>query len=322
IREKAPQVAVIVLTGSEDPRLIRAAIAAGAQDYQIKGIFPKGHLARALEAAARRQAVESRLLRGELPEAELLEPLTALNEGVAVLANQRIVLANPAFARLTGSPQGPTECPSWLTTIAQEVSAGGASSGSTSPVPSCAMGELSLPGPGGVAVDLEYVLRRFPGAAGHRVLVRVRESMSSRRTPPGGATEPSAAPSPPPPTVSPVAPPSPLDAEAWVQLRELAGPDATFLPALVDAFLAESRLMLHRLKVAADRGDAIAVSQSAHNLKSGCAQVGALALSRRCAELERSASAGELDPMRSSLEHVLREFPAVEQVLTAMRRST
>ncbi len=55
IRAAAPQTAIIVLSGGEDPERIRAAIDAGAQDYRVKGIFGPGELVRVLDAAIDRQ---------------------------------------------------------------------------------------------------------------------------------------------------------------------------------------------------------------------------------------------------------------------------
>jgi serine phosphatase RsbU (regulator of sigma subunit) len=66
IREHAPAVAVVVLTGRDDERLGMEAVGAGAQDYLVKGQVEPQVLARAI-----RYAVERR--RAELSEHELLE---------------------------------------------------------------------------------------------------------------------------------------------------------------------------------------------------------------------------------------------------------
>ena len=66
IRERAPAVAVVVLTGRDDEQLGIEALGAGAQDYLVKGRVEPEVLARAI-----RYAVERR--RAELTERELLE---------------------------------------------------------------------------------------------------------------------------------------------------------------------------------------------------------------------------------------------------------
>jgi serine phosphatase RsbU (regulator of sigma subunit) len=66
IRERAPTVAVVVLTGRDDEQLGIEALGAGAQDYLVKGQVEPEVLARAI-----RYAVERR--RAELSEHELIE---------------------------------------------------------------------------------------------------------------------------------------------------------------------------------------------------------------------------------------------------------
>lgn len=66
LRERAPNVAVVVLTGRDDERLGIEALGAGAQDYLVKGQVEPQVVARAI-----RYAIERR--RAELSEQELLE---------------------------------------------------------------------------------------------------------------------------------------------------------------------------------------------------------------------------------------------------------
>ena len=66
LRERAPGVAVVVLTGRDDERLGMEALGAGAQDYLVKGQAEPQVIARAI-----RYAIERR--RAELSEQELLE---------------------------------------------------------------------------------------------------------------------------------------------------------------------------------------------------------------------------------------------------------
>jgi serine phosphatase RsbU (regulator of sigma subunit) len=66
LRERAPGIAVVVLTGRDDEQLGIEALGAGAQDYLVKGRVEPEVLARAI-----RYAIERR--RAELSERELLE---------------------------------------------------------------------------------------------------------------------------------------------------------------------------------------------------------------------------------------------------------
>jgi serine phosphatase RsbU (regulator of sigma subunit) len=75
IRERAPTVAVVVLTGRDDEQLGIEALGAGAQDYLVKGQVEPEVLARAI-----RYAVERR--RAELSEQELLEARLQARENV------------------------------------------------------------------------------------------------------------------------------------------------------------------------------------------------------------------------------------------------
>jgi len=94
MREQAPGVAVVVLTGRDDEQLGIEALAAGAQDYLIKGHVEPEVLARALRYAIERRRAElseheliearvqarenTRLERGLLPTALIRDPLLRL----------------------------------------------------------------------------------------------------------------------------------------------------------------------------------------------------------------------------------------------------
>jgi serine phosphatase RsbU (regulator of sigma subunit) len=75
LREQAPSVAVVVLTGRDDEQLGIEALGAGAQDYLVKGQVEPELLARAI-----RYAIERR--RAELSEHELIEARLQARENV------------------------------------------------------------------------------------------------------------------------------------------------------------------------------------------------------------------------------------------------
>ena len=58
VRERQPEVPVVVLTGDDDPRLAHETFRRGAQDFLIKGRFDPGELRRALRYAIERQAAD------------------------------------------------------------------------------------------------------------------------------------------------------------------------------------------------------------------------------------------------------------------------
>jgi DNA-binding response OmpR family regulator/HPt (histidine-containing phosphotransfer) domain-containing protein len=329
IRERAPGAAVVVLSGSEDPLLVVGAVAEGAQDYLIKGIFPPGHLTRILHGAILRQRVEFGLREGPIPDPTQLLTRDLPGQGAIIFPSHRPPAVNPTFTEITGlSADDLRVCPTWLEQTVRPTIA---------PAPTAVRGPSAaaardLPGrvlhtrPDGRKVELEFVARRISGPEGARVLVWVREVASNGPPVPlsAGSRAPTAVANDAIEGATQILPPpyvgeSPIDAGSWVQLRLLAGRDTTFLPALVDAFVDEERRLVRRLEVAAGRGDAVVLVQIAHNLKSTCAQVGALRLSRRCADLEQQGSMVSLASLRAAVAGISGEMPAVESALAALR---
>jgi CheY-like chemotaxis protein/HPt (histidine-containing phosphotransfer) domain-containing protein len=294
IRERAPSVAVIVLTGSEDPVLVRQAIEAGAQDYQVKGIFPPGHLTRILAAATERQRIEGDLARSN--RNEIPQRVVECPNPVVWWPARGAPVASPAFLAVSGASAAEIAgAPEWLGAITRP-----ALGGERGPDDAPVAGYVVPDGNG--SVELEYVVRS--GAAGDD-----RYAIFHARVRGGG-------------NPAPVAPPTterPIDEAAFAQLVELAGGDASFVPSLLDAFLDETRRLLPLLESGAERGDAASVTDLAHRLKSSCAQVGALGLSRRLAELERDGRAAHLEEIRTTARRVVRDYPAVEKELSARR---
>lgn len=90
---KAPQVAVVVLTGLADEATGQAAIAAGAQDYLVKGRYDSDLLRRSLLYAIERKATRRRL--------DMI--LSSLGEGViGVDAQGTVTFMNDAARVLSG----------------------------------------------------------------------------------------------------------------------------------------------------------------------------------------------------------------------------
>jgi CheY-like chemotaxis protein/HPt (histidine-containing phosphotransfer) domain-containing protein len=303
LRAAAPGVAVVVLTGSEDPELLRRAIAEGAQEYQVKGIFPPDYLGRVVRAAVRRQRLEAALARGEEPgiEGEGADD----DDALAIVAARGPLRANARFraaVRATGSALAPT--PEWLRALLESAHRPSGPGTPGGPSPAGAMGVTRVPGPDGEPVEVTYVVRWFGAGPDERALLRLHRS--------GGAV----------PTIDVGSPPArsapdPIDPAAWEQLTELAAGDAHFLPVLRDAFLEESEASVARLDAAVAAGDRVAVADAVHRLKSSCAQVGAIALSRRCAALERDAGGLPAPEVADAVRSIATE---VRGVTAALRR--
>jgi signal transduction histidine kinase len=92
IRERAPAVPVILLTGVEDEDLAVAAVRQGAQDYLVKRQVDGRLLGRAIRYATERQRLEERLAR---QTAELRQMDRRKDEFLAMLAHE---LRNPLAA--------------------------------------------------------------------------------------------------------------------------------------------------------------------------------------------------------------------------------
>ena len=115
-----------------------------------------------------------------------------------------------------------------------------------------------------------------------------------------------------------------LDAAALGRLREL-DPDGRHgvLPRIFAAFETSLMRMLVQLDAERELGSASVVSTVAHTLKSSSASVGALALSRACADVERRLRAGEPgEPgdLDADVERLMNESEAALLAVRAMLR--
>ncbi len=100
IQQGAPDLPVVAMTGNDDERMAEDLVAAGAQDYLIKGQVDARVLGRALRYAIERKRSEEKLrLVAQVFEVAL--------EGILVTdADQAIVSINRAFTDLTGFREG------------------------------------------------------------------------------------------------------------------------------------------------------------------------------------------------------------------------
>jgi CheY-like chemotaxis protein len=107
-----------------------------------------------------------------------------------------------------------------------------------------------------------------------------------------------------------------LDRSVLRQLAEdLGGVDA--LKDAVGVFLSGTPGLLAALRDAAARGDAAAIQRAAHTLKASSAMLGALGLSTRCQQLERSARSNSLPDAPSRVADIEAIYSALEPALRA-----
>src|SRR5262249_50289526 len=95
LRETAPTAAIVVLSGSEDPDVVRRTIVEGADAFRSKGLFAAGEIAALLDRTIARRRLEVALSGAEISPAarELLdalpEPALVADDGEPVAVNRR-----------------------------------------------------------------------------------------------------------------------------------------------------------------------------------------------------------------------------------------
>ena len=94
IRETAPRLPIVIMTGTDDPRLAEAALEAGAQDYLVKSDDPERTVARAIRYAVTRMT--NQIEREALLKRIALQQRTLMDEIAAARAMQFDLLPRPA----------------------------------------------------------------------------------------------------------------------------------------------------------------------------------------------------------------------------------
>jgi HPt (histidine-containing phosphotransfer) domain-containing protein len=124
-----------------------------------------------------------------------------------------------------------------------------------------------------------------------------------------------------PPASSCPALPVTLDAAALSRLREL-DPEGRLgvVERVMKAFETSLTRMVGQLVNERSGGNAAVVSAVAHTLKSSSASVGALALSRACADVEKRLRNGEPGDLMAEIERLLAESDAALTAVKAMLR--
>lgn len=113
-----------------------------------------------------------------------------------------------------------------------------------------------------------------------------------------------------------------LDGVALERLRQL-DPEGTHgvMARVLRTFETSLQRQMDLATQAREQGDATAIANVAHLLKSSSAAVGALALSERCAQIERKLRAGEPADLAAEVENLLTEGAGALAAVRAMLHS-
>ncbi|HEV2519313.1 MAG TPA: response regulator [Thermoplasmata archaeon] len=332
IRQNAPRVPVVVLTGSVDPRISFEAAENGAQDCHVKGVFPSGVLGRTIVSSIVRHQTEERLAQGRDLDSRLKEALGKIPEGLAVFEGPSITYLNPSFTEVTGFTLDELRRPPpWLRRVSEPPPTGAPASASGLGPARFDHGDFFLDRKDGSTVDIEYVAKSFGRGPGSRTLLWLRVVAAAGGPPPPAESSPIPVGVPPkevpravrsgrPHGPTPAPPGSSLDAATWVRLRELAGTSPTFLPLLVANFLAEGRALLRQLDTSLRSLDIPSVRRAAHTLAASSAQVGAFQLQLLCQRLETpDEGSADADQASALVQEVAREFAHVVTEIDKLR---
>lgn len=112
-----------------------------------------------------------------------------------------------------------------------------------------------------------------------------------------------------------------LDAQALARLREL-DPDGRMgvLNRVLVAFESSLQRMIGQLELQGHPGEATVVANMAHTLKSSSASVGALQLSKACAEIESKLRKGDTSALQLDISRLISEGRAAQVAVAAILR--
>jgi HPt (histidine-containing phosphotransfer) domain-containing protein len=115
-------------------------------------------------------------------------------------------------------------------------------------------------------------------------------------------------------------PESVLDTSVIETLKMLGGDDEPQLfVELVDLFVEDAKLAEAILRDALAKNDTRLLERTAHTLKSSCANVGALPMSRLCFELEQLGRASKLAGAAELVERTAQQYELVQAALGAAK---
>ena len=117
------------------------------------------------------------------------------------------------------------------------------------------------------------------------------------------------------------APAALLDERALQALAELdPGGQSGLVPRVLRTFLTSMARLLEELRTHQAARDLPGLRHVSHTLKSSSASIGALSLSRLCAEVERRVRENDLDGLEGALQAMVAESALVEEAVTRKLR--
>ena len=111
-----------------------------------------------------------------------------------------------------------------------------------------------------------------------------------------------------------------LDAAVVAELRRAqdAFGNPAFIRQLVELFLSNTPGKMDRIRQALAAGDAEAIGQAAHALRSSCGMLGAAQLAGAFARMEEAAARGDLAAAAVAFEGAEVQLPAVLEALSRL----
>ena len=103
-----------------------------------------------------------------------------------------------------------------------------------------------------------------------------------------------------------------LDRDVVGELQSVMG---SSFPTLIESFFRDSEQRLTLLQEVIERGDAEELRQTAHSFKGSSGNLGALALSELCLELEQAGRGGQLDRAPELLERIRQAYDEARREL-------
>jgi histidine phosphotransfer protein HptB len=91
-----------------------------------------------------------------------------------------------------------------------------------------------------------------------------------------------------------------------------------FIRQLAGLFLANTPAKMDRLREAFTAGDAAAIREVAHALKSNCGMLGATRMADACARMEEAASRADLPAAASAFREAEQQLPGVLHALSTL----
>ncbi|MCI4326840.1 MAG: Hpt domain-containing protein [Thermoplasmata archaeon] len=307
--EAAPGVAVIVLSGSADLDRVRAALRAGAVDFQPKGVFLPGQLGEVIERGLTRHRFLAGLTGAGWTPTSPGPAWSHVSESAVVLVDGRVVLWSPAGAPYVHGAD--TSAPSLPERLQRELAPSPSiPSARVAATVDVRLGECLVEKVAGVRERIRFVGRTYSFGSGTRTYLEIRPASAASAAPTARTATLRSTTAREPPA---------LDPAGWADLVALAGGNPGFVGEMVASFVPFAGGLVGDLRRAAAAHDSDALERAAHALKSSSSQVAALPLSQLCQQLEAASRTQHPPDPGPSVAAIEVEFRRVVEALNAAR---